>query len=100
MPSASSITSCSTFKINCAITIFDMIAAITESELMSGHKAGKPLVSVITIFLNAERFIEEAIESVLAQSYDEWELLLVDDGSADASTNIARRYARQSPQKV
>ena len=60
----------------------------------------KPLVTVITIFLNAERFIEEAIESVFAQSYDEWELLLVDDGSTDASSQIALRYAEQYPNKV
>ena len=40
-----------------------------------------PLVSIIMIFLNAERFIQEAIESVLAQSYANWELLLIDDGS-------------------
>jgi hypothetical protein len=36
--------------------------------------SGKPLVSVITIFLDAERFIEEAIESVFAQTYGDWEL--------------------------
>ena len=42
----------------------------------------RPLVSVIIIFLDAERFIEEAIASVIAQTYDAWELLLVDDGSA------------------
>ena len=60
----------------------------------------KPLVTVITIFLNAERFIEEAIESVLGQSYAEWELLLVDDGSTDASTQIALRYAERYPQHV
>jgi glycosyltransferase involved in cell wall biosynthesis len=54
-----------------------------------------PKVSVIMSFLNAERFIQEAIESVLAQTYDSWELLLVDDGSTDGSTNIARRYAEQ-----
>ncbi len=60
----------------------------------------KSLVSVIIIFLNAERFIEEAIESVLAQTYGQWELLLVDDGSRDASTQIARRYADRLPAKV
>ena len=60
----------------------------------------KPLVTVIIIFLNAEKFIEEAIESVVAQSYSEWELLLVDDGSSDASTGIALRYAEQYPQQV
>lgn len=60
----------------------------------------QPLVSVITIFLNAEKFIEEAIESVFAQTYDNWELLLVDDGSTDSSTAIALRYAKQYPEKV
>ena len=42
-----------------------------------------PLVSVIMVFLDAERFIEEAIESVLTQTCTNWELLLVDDGSKD-----------------
>src|SRR5215212_9690533 len=59
-----------------------------------------PLVSAIIIFLNEERFIEEAIQSVFAQSYENWELLLVDDGSSDASTQIALRYAEQYPAKV
>lgn len=58
------------------------------------------LVSVIMIFLNAERFIEEAIESVLSQTYDRWELLLVDDGSTDRSTAIARRYAAELPDRI
>jgi glycosyltransferase involved in cell wall biosynthesis len=62
--------------------------------------SSKPLVSSIIIFLNAEKFIEEAIESVFAQTYDNWELLLVDDGSTDKSTEIARRYAQQYPAKV
>ncbi len=58
------------------------------------------LVSVITIFLNEQAFIQEAIESLLAQTYQDWELLLVDDGSTDESANIARRYAQQQPEKV
>jgi glycosyltransferase involved in cell wall biosynthesis len=62
--------------------------------------ADQPLVSAITIFLNAERFIEEAIESVFAQTYRRWELLLVDDGSTDGSTAIARRYAAAHPDRV
>ena len=58
------------------------------------------LVSVIIIFLNAEKFIQEAIESVIAQTYGDWELLLVDDGSTDASTEIACSYAAKEPQRV
>lgn len=57
-------------------------------------------VSIVTPFLNAGPFIEESINSVLAQTYDDWELLLVDDGSTDASTGIALRYAAAHPDKV
>jgi glycosyltransferase involved in cell wall biosynthesis len=53
----------------------------------------QPLVSIVIIFLDAEHFIREAVESVFAQTYTNWELLLVDDGSTDGSTEIARRYA-------
>jgi glycosyltransferase involved in cell wall biosynthesis len=60
----------------------------------------KPLVSVIIIFLNAEQFLEEAVASVFAQTYDNWELFLVDDGSWDSSSALARRYAKDCPGKV
>jgi glycosyltransferase involved in cell wall biosynthesis len=58
------------------------------------------LVSCIIIFFNAEQFFEEAIESVFAQTYDNWELLLADDGSTDRSTAIALHYTQKYPQKV
>jgi len=61
---------------------------------------GSPLVSTVVIFLDAARFLEEAIESVFAQTYRCWELVLVDDGSTDGSSEIARRYARQHPRRV
>jgi glycosyltransferase involved in cell wall biosynthesis len=59
-----------------------------------------PLVSVIVIFLNEERFLQEAIDSVFAQTYENWELLLVDDGSTDGSTTTALQYAQKYPEKV
>jgi glycosyltransferase involved in cell wall biosynthesis len=58
------------------------------------------LVSCIVTFLNTEDFLGEAVESVLAQTHENLELLLVDDGSTDGSTKIARRYAERSPEKV
>ncbi|HKP11990.1 MAG TPA: glycosyltransferase [Blastocatellia bacterium] len=60
----------------------------------------QPLISVIIPFLNAGPFIEEAIESVLAQTYAAWELLLADDGSSDSGTAMARRCEREYPGKV
>ena len=60
----------------------------------------EPIVSVIIIFRNEERFLRDAIESVLAQSYTNWELLLVDDASTDKGTEIAKGYQKQLPEKV
>jgi glycosyltransferase involved in cell wall biosynthesis len=68
--------------------------------VQSMRRDASPRVSVITIFLNAERFIREAVDSILAQTFENWELLLVDDGSTDASTAIALQYARQDPRRV
>jgi len=58
------------------------------------------LVSVVIIFLNGERFIDEAVESVFAQTYGHWELTLVDDGSTDRSSSIARQFAASFPERV
>jgi len=59
------------------------------------------VVSVVTPFLNpAVAFMREAIESVLAQSYPDWELLLVNDGSSGDSAAVARDYARRYPDQV
>ena len=52
------------------------------------------------IFWNAQEFIDAAIQSVLAQTYPNWELLLVDDGSSDDSSRIARQYAASHPQRI
>jgi glycosyltransferase involved in cell wall biosynthesis len=59
-----------------------------------------PVVSVVTIFLDAERFLDEAVESVVAQSFQDWELLLVDDGSTDRSGATARAWARRHPDRI
>lgn len=51
------------------------------------------LVSVMMPAYNAEQFISQAITSVLDQSYPDWELIIVNDGSADKTTEIARSFS-------
>lgn len=63
-------------------------------------KTTRPLVSIIIPFWNTEDFLQEAIDSVTAQTYTNWELLLVDDGSTDHSVDIASRCVEQNPERV
>jgi glycosyltransferase involved in cell wall biosynthesis len=51
-----------------------------------------PLVSIMMPAYNAEQFIGEAIESVLSQTYTNWELVIVNDGSTDDTATIASSY--------
>ncbi len=57
------------------------------------------LLSVLMTSFNREQYIAEAIESVLASSYTNFELIIVDDGSKDKTVEIARAYA-QSDQRI
>lgn len=52
-------------------------------------------ISIGIPFYNAERYLEDAICSVLAQTHSQWELILIDDGSTDNSLEIAKRYAKE-----
>jgi glycosyltransferase involved in cell wall biosynthesis len=60
----------------------------------------QPLVSVIVIFYNAQKYLREALESVIAQTCRDWELLLVDDGSTDSSPEIAWESVKQHPGRI
>lgn len=54
----------------------------------------KSLVSVIVPVYNAEKYIVECLDSILAQTYTNLECLLIQDGSTDNSVEICREYAR------
>jgi len=58
----------------------------------------KPLVSVIIPTYNREKFLPYALESVRAQTYKNWELIIIDDGSTDNTENICRNFAKNIDQ--
>lgn len=53
-----------------------------------------PLISILTPFKNTEAYLPECITSIINQTYQHWELLIVDDGSTDASYNIVKEFAK------
>jgi teichuronic acid biosynthesis glycosyltransferase TuaG len=55
------------------------------------------LVSIIMPAYNAEKYIAASIESVLAQTYSDWELIVVDDGSTDSTATVVQEFATSDP---
>lgn len=53
-----------------------------------------PMVSVVMAVYNAEKFLSQAIESILSQSFENFEFIIVDDGSTDTSWNIILKYKK------
>lgn len=60
----------------------------------------EPFFSIVTPVYNGERFIKKCIESVLNQTYESWELILIDDGSTDASGRICDDFCYDPRVKV
>ena len=59
-----------------------------------------PNLSVIIPIYNAENYIDESIKSVLEQTYKDFELILVDDGSTDGSSKIIQNYQEENPEQI
>ena len=57
-------------------------------------------VSIIIPFFNREQFLAESVESLLAQTFQNWELILIDDGSTDNSSIIAQEFVNKYPTKI
>jgi glycosyltransferase involved in cell wall biosynthesis len=64
---------------------------------MSRSADGRPLVSVITPVYNTVEYLAECIESVLGQTYEHWEYVLVDNRSSDGSLELARDFEARDP---
>lgn len=52
----------------------------------------QPLISIVLPIYNGEKYMRQSIDSVLAQTYINWELLIIDDGSTDRTASIATEY--------
>ena len=55
----------------------------------------KPLISVIIPVYNAEKYLEKCVESILCQTFEDFELLLIDDGSTDHSASLCDEFSKQ-----
>jgi len=62
------------------------------TTLREKSQAHQPLVSVLLPVFNAEKFITEALESITAQTYDNLEILVIDDGSTDKSMQVIKQF--------
>lgn len=73
----------------------DIDAMVKKEDGLSEALQEFPLVSVIMPVYNGEKYLAEAIDSILRQTYINWELLAVDDGSTDNSLSILQMYAKR-----
>lgn len=60
----------------------------------------KPLISVVTPFYNTREYLAECIESVLRQTYTNWEYILVNNCSTDGSEEVVKPYVDRFPEKI
>ena len=60
----------------------------------------RPLVSIVMPVYNAQDYLAEAINSILAQTYQSFEFIIIDDASTDGSLEIINKYQKRYPKKI
>src|SRR5258708_13520448 len=70
------------------------------TEMRARRPDAGPRVTVLMPVFNRERFVDEAIQSVMAQDFADFELLIVDDGSTDRTPQILRAWAQRDARIV
>jgi glycosyltransferase involved in cell wall biosynthesis len=73
---------------------------MANSVSETSKDSGCPRVSFVTPFFNTEKYLEECITSVLRQTYQNWDYVLVNNRSTDGSVRIAEKYASQFPERI
>ena len=64
------------------------------------NKTNQPLISVVMPVYNAEKYLKQAIQSILAQTYQNFEFIIVNDRSTDKSREIIQKYQKKYPRKI
>ena len=67
----------------------------TETGDLSQKKTLEPLLSVVMAARNEAKYVAAAVESVISQTYPNWELIIIDDGSIDSTPAILESYSKQ-----
>ncbi len=73
---------------------------ISREIQQNSNSMKDPKVSVIMAAYNTEKYIQESIESVVGQTFTDWELLIVDDGSSDSTPEIINKFCEKYSNKI
>jgi len=78
--------------VDATIAVYEKMITSEEKNTVGKKRQASPLVSILLPCYNGEKYLQECIQSIMKQTYNHFELILVDDGSTDNSEKIIRRY--------